>query len=229
MTIDTKTRTQAILDAAAHLIIQHGYDRVTMRDVADSVGLNRALLYAHFNSKDDLLEALIKREMRKYGELWIERIEADPRGGTIGSIFRSIVYAINHTPFMAAIVKRDEATFGKYLRKPGNIFTAMQTPNMSRDLLQALQEAGVIRQGVNLPAVAYIMDIISYGLVGLSDVSQAGPNPPYDDLMKTLAEMFDHMLTPDDGGNPAGGKEVLRQLAARARAYFQQLDQTEER
>jgi AcrR family transcriptional regulator len=229
MGIDSKARRQAILDAAARLIIQFGYNKTTLSDVADAVGLNRVLIYTYFKSKDDLLEVLIQREMRKYGEAWIERIEADPLGGTIGSLFRSIIYATNQTPFMAAIVKKDEAIFGKYLRKPGNILAAMQGPNMSRELLEELQKAGAIRQGVNLAVVAYIMDLISYGLVGASEVPSQGSTPPYDEVMETMAEMFDRLLKPEDGGNPEAGKNVLRKLAATARDYFQQLDQTEEK
>ena len=220
MAIDVKVREQAILDAAGKLIIQQGYDKTTMSDVADAVGLNRALIYAHFKSKDDLLEALIAREMRKYGELWIEHIEADPKGGTVASIHHSISYALKHTPFMAAIVTRDEGTFGKYLRKPGNIFKAMQTPSMTRDLLQAMQEAGAIRKSVNIRAMAYIMDVISYGVVGPGNTPNADTVPPYDELMETIAEMLDRMLTPEDGGNLEAGKNVLRRLAESARANF---------
>ena len=221
MAIDTKAREQAILDAAAKLIIQHGYDKTTIGDVAEAVGLNRALVYAYFKSKDDLLAVLIAREMRKYGELWMEHIETDPKGGAVASIYRSISYALKHTPFMAAIVTRDEGTFGKYLRKPGNIFEGMQTPSMTRDLLQA---AGVIRQGVNIPAMAYIMDIIANGLVEQRNVSTMDIVPPYDELMETLAEIFDRMLAPEDGGNLAAGKDILRQLAAASRAHFEQVE-----
>jgi len=225
MTIDTDAREQAILDSAARLIIQQGYNKTTMGDVADAVGLNRALIYAHFKSKDDLLEALIAREMRKYGELWIEHIEADPKGGTVAGLHRSLLYALQHSPFMAAIVSRDEHAFGKYLRKPGNLFAAMQTPTKTRDLLQAMQNAGAVRPGVNIPAMAYIMDVISYGLVGLSEAAAIGKIPPYDELLETVAELFDRMLTPEDGGNFEAGKEILRQVAAGSREQFEQMNQ----
>ena len=122
MTTTSQTRREAILDAAAKLIIQYGYDKTTIGDVANIIGLNRALVYGFFRSKDDLLEALIRREMRKYGASWFESLMADPQGGTIASVYRSIVYALKNNPFMAAIATRDEGAFGKYLRKPGNLF-----------------------------------------------------------------------------------------------------------
>ena len=41
MGIDEKERERAILDATAELLLRHGYNKVTMSDVADAVGLNR--------------------------------------------------------------------------------------------------------------------------------------------------------------------------------------------
>lgn len=221
MSLDSQTRKQSLLDAAASLIIQYGYDKTTIGDVADAIGLNRALVYGYFKSKDDLLEALVRREMRKYGELWFEHLMADPQGGTVASIYRSVAYALKNTPFMAAIVMRDQGTFGKYLRKPGNIFEGMQSQNISSGLLKSLQEAGTIRQDVNLQTITYIMDALANSLVSLPRTGQA---PAFDELLETIAEMFDRMLTPEGGGNLEAGKNVMRQFAADAQKFFEQMD-----
>jgi AcrR family transcriptional regulator len=63
MTTEGKDRVEAILDAAARLIIRYGYNKMTITDIADAVGLARGLIYLHFKSKDEVLEALIAREM----------------------------------------------------------------------------------------------------------------------------------------------------------------------
>lgn len=209
------------MDAAARLIVQHGYDKTTIGDVADAIGLNRALVYGYFKSKDDLLAALIRREMRKYGELWFEHLMADPRGGTVASIYRSIAYALKNNPFMAAIVTRNEGTFGKYLRRPGNVFEGRQAQNISKDLLLSLQNAGAIRQGVNIPAVVYIMDVLANDMV---THSKTAPAPSYEELLETIAEMFDRMLTPEDGGNIEAGKKVLHHFALEARGFFDEME-----
>jgi AcrR family transcriptional regulator len=221
---DPQVRKQAILDAAEKLIIQYGYDKTTIGDVADAIGLNRALVYAYFKSKDDLLEALIKREMAKYGKLWFDHLMADPQGGTVASIYRSIAYALKNNPFMAAIVTRDEGTLGKYLRRPGNIFEGKQPQNMSSGLLQALQDAGTIRRGVSISAITHIMDVLANDLVIRSKIA---PAPSHEELLETIAEMFDRMLTPENGGNVEAGKRVLRQFAMEAKAFFDQIDTLE--
>jgi hypothetical protein len=139
----------------------------------------------------------------------------------VASIYRSIAHALKNNPFMAAIVTRDEGTFGKYLRRPGNIFEGKQPQSMSTSLLQALQEAGTIRHGVNISTITHIMDVLANDLVSPSKVASA---PPYYELLATIAEMFDRMLTPENGGNAEAGKRVLRQFAAEATAFFEEID-----
>ncbi len=49
-------RTRRLLrDALVALILEKGYDRVTVQDVLDRADVGRATFYAHFRDKDDLL------------------------------------------------------------------------------------------------------------------------------------------------------------------------------
>jgi AcrR family transcriptional regulator len=50
--VDTKV---AILNVAARLYADRGYSAVSMRDVANGVGVTQANLYYHFKDKDDLI------------------------------------------------------------------------------------------------------------------------------------------------------------------------------
>jgi TetR/AcrR family acrAB operon transcriptional repressor len=215
-------REQRILDAAEALIIQYGYDKTTMSDIAAEAGVSRGIVYLHFDSKDSLFEALIRRQMLQYGQTWLDHIEDDPRGGTIGGIYQTVLYAINSQPFMAAIVKRDRAVWGKYLRKPDNLFASMQSSSMWVDTLRAMQDAGAVRQDVDVAVMAHIMDILGYGMVAIDDIKDPEDSPPMDVVMETIADMMDQILTPEDGGSVEEGKAIIRRLAATARAQFGQ-------
>ena len=55
-----------LLDAAAALIIERGFRRVRMQDVADAVGVSRQTVYNEFGDKWRLAQALTLRENERY-------------------------------------------------------------------------------------------------------------------------------------------------------------------
>jgi TetR/AcrR family transcriptional regulator, cholesterol catabolism regulator len=59
------SRREEILDRATHLIARSGYDGVSIRDLAEGVGLSKATIMHHFGSKDRLLEEVHARYMRR--------------------------------------------------------------------------------------------------------------------------------------------------------------------
>jgi AcrR family transcriptional regulator len=52
-----------ILEHALDLFAAHGYDRTTIRAIAESAGISQGLIYNYFESKDALLRALFERSM----------------------------------------------------------------------------------------------------------------------------------------------------------------------
>lgn len=228
MGIDEKEREQAILDAAATLLLRHGYNKTTMSDVANAVDLNRALIYLHFKSKDEVVEALILRELERYGALWSQALKADPLGGSIASIYRGMVPVLKQLPLMAAILVQDEQTFGKYLRKPGNLFIHLTPAITTREALQAMQELGVVRQDVNIAAMTFIMDALTPAILETLSFQREAPStdserlgkPSYEELMDTMTEMLDRMLTPESGANLQAGKAALLQGVENVQAHF---------
>lgn len=49
---------QRILDVALDLFIEKGYDKASLREIAEQLGFTKAALYYHFASKEDILKAL---------------------------------------------------------------------------------------------------------------------------------------------------------------------------
>lgn len=52
---------QRILDVAAALFLARGYEGASLREIARDVGMKPGSLYYHFESKDALLEAILRR------------------------------------------------------------------------------------------------------------------------------------------------------------------------
>ena len=51
---------QEILDTALELFADQGYDKTSLREIAEQVGVTKAALYYHFRSKEDILVALVE-------------------------------------------------------------------------------------------------------------------------------------------------------------------------
>ena len=55
-------RRPEVLDAALKLFLESGYDGTSMQAVADEAGVTKPVVYACFDSKDELFRALLARE-----------------------------------------------------------------------------------------------------------------------------------------------------------------------
>ncbi len=55
-----------LLRAAAELFAQRGPERVSVREIAERAGVNHALIFRHFHTKESLLTALLDRDARAF-------------------------------------------------------------------------------------------------------------------------------------------------------------------
>ena len=78
---DTRER---ILDVALDLFIEQGYDKTTLRQIAEPLGFTQAAIYYHFAAKEDILVALHLR-LHALGRPAFEQLaeEAGPSGWAV--------------------------------------------------------------------------------------------------------------------------------------------------
>nr|AGS53079.1 transcriptional regulator, TetR/AcrR family [uncultured bacterium contig00036] len=92
--MDALTTKEKIMDAAARLFSDKGYDCVSMRDIAAVVGIQAASIYNHFPSKRDILLSLYEFYVRERGavapdiETVLPRLETE----SIYDVARSLEY-----------------------------------------------------------------------------------------------------------------------------------------
>ena len=68
---------QKILDVALDLFISQGYDKVSLREIAEQVGVTKAALYYHFASKEELFKTLIDPVLA-FGAASAELLDGQP-------------------------------------------------------------------------------------------------------------------------------------------------------
>ena len=59
---------EAILTAAAELFVEQGYDRFSLRQVAERIGYSPTTIYLYFENKDDLLFQVADEGYRRFSE-----------------------------------------------------------------------------------------------------------------------------------------------------------------
>lgn len=220
-------RENRILDAANELIVRYGYDKTTVQEIAQQAGVSKGSIYLHFKSKDELFEALLMREISRYSKDWVEKVEADPQGGTLGSFYRNFLIAYENNSLLKAMFAQDSRVLGSYMRQPGNVMEKMYGQSLRPEFIARLQDVGVVREDVEPQDVAHILDVIGYGLVSIGDIKDPAIIPPLDGVIELIAEMMDKTLAPSGGANSEAGKALVRQMTEEGLRAMDQLKESE--
>ena len=82
----------AILNAAERLFVEKGYHAISMREIADAVGMTKAALYYHFRDKEQLFMAILEGVLNELSAL-IEQCRTvnTSHRGQIEAIVRQIM------------------------------------------------------------------------------------------------------------------------------------------
>lgn len=78
----------AVLDAATELIADRGPNAVTVRAIAERAGVNHALVHRYFGTKEDLIAAVIAREVSYFKHLAAQESAPD-------QVFRRLLAALS--------------------------------------------------------------------------------------------------------------------------------------
>lgn len=97
-----------ILDAAEKLFFERGYDRTSVQDILDVLGMSKGGFYHYFDAKDSVLRAVSERR----AQARFERLAAELRDGR-----RSPVDKLNLLLGMANLFQAEDAPFAALLIK----------------------------------------------------------------------------------------------------------------
>ncbi|MDR2523258.1 MAG: TetR/AcrR family transcriptional regulator [Synergistaceae bacterium] len=58
---DSEQTVSKILDTAAELFMEKGYEQTTMQNIVDGLGMSKGAIFHHFRSKEDVMDGVIRR------------------------------------------------------------------------------------------------------------------------------------------------------------------------
>jgi len=89
----SKATVDAILEAAARILVQDGYEATTTRKVAEVAGVSIGSLYQYFPSKEALVTALAERQVERVLAKVSEALEGAP-GAALPDVARQLAQGI---------------------------------------------------------------------------------------------------------------------------------------
>jgi AcrR family transcriptional regulator len=87
-----------ILEAAAGLFREHGYAGVSLRDIAEAVGMKTGSLYYHFDSKESLVEEILM--LGTLGAFAASRAAVEALGSRADPVDKLEAAFVAHTRFL---------------------------------------------------------------------------------------------------------------------------------
>ena len=124
--VDDDTTGQRILDAGLHQLELFGLRRTTMEDIAKRAGVSRVTVYRYFASKNELLDAVLLRELgRKLDELRARLAPLPSDEDRIVEGFSFIVDALRSNVLLQRLVRGEPELVLPQLTTEGGAFIAL--------------------------------------------------------------------------------------------------------
>ncbi len=208
-----------ILDAARDVLLHYGYDKTTMSDIAREADVAKSTIYRRWDKKDDLLQALLWREIQTYISDWFRRIDDDPQPG-YSSLIRAGLEAMHASDFIFALYSRERHLLGTLLEHSNVTAFYSRSQVMFTAFLQELQAIGAIRQDVDPAVVAYLAECLEYGYIKMGDVLPDDETPPTDAIIAGMVQMIERMIAPEDTDNPEAAAAIVRRYIQQIKAAY---------
>ncbi|MDU0349117.1 helix-turn-helix domain-containing protein [Actinomyces sp. MRS3W] len=145
-------RRAAIVDAAMEVFAEQGYNNLSLRQIADAVGVSHTLLRHHFGNKETLLQAVLTRR-EEAESTW--RAELFAEHGLLDAL--PLIMAHNATiPGLIQLdtVMRAEAINPDHPAHDYIVGLAERFRTAVRTDLESEREAGYLREDVDLDLTA---------------------------------------------------------------------------
>jgi AcrR family transcriptional regulator len=157
---------ERILKAAGQLIAEHGIDAVTITDIANAADVSRGNLYSHFDSKEALLNAIVKPMVTQAVEQ-IRKLKDLPPAHAIAGLLRVHATLWREIPGALSVAHQFHSELAA-----ASASTEEAQPHNVTQIFQQAADAGILRV---TPALA--IKIFNGIAVPLLELCQEAPDP----------------------------------------------------
>lgn len=180
---------QRCLEEATRLFVTHGYHGISMREIAEQVGVSKANLYHHFRDKEDLFLAVLEDNLARLDAIVHEarQRESTPRG----QITHILLALAACAPEQRAIIRLADQELGQISPEAREAFSRLYHERFTGPIEAILQEG--MASGALRP-----MDVhqATWALLGMvypffHPTSETTPSPTAETIHQLVSIFFD--------------------------------------
>lgn len=194
-----------VLDAAADLIVNDGYDAVSMATIAERSGYEEAELRSLFDSSGDVLISMLNREFSRIYAGVVDNIERDPRGGLLSRVYLYILTSLYERPLARSLFLIDRSALNAIMRN-NTSFRYQPQIGVRGELIEALQEVGMVTRDVDPFRLSAVISSFTAGL------ALTAPHDDLDTVVRGLSDLLARGVD-NDVADTEPGKQVFYQWA----------------
>lgn len=212
-----RARAERILDAAAGLLEQHGYRRVSIDDVAARAGVGKGTIYLHWATREALFWAALQREAMRLLDDIAARLGGDAGLALPHRLMPALFTEVQRRPLVRALLLSDAEVLGA-LSADDSVAAVQRELAGNPDYLELLERHGLLRPGLTPTAAGHILDGVMRGFFAAQDAdARSGTGLPTDQRAELLADVMARTLEP---GGPVPADAVAA-LSAEVTGLFQ--------
>lgn len=138
---------RTILDAAAGLFVEHGYEALSMRQIAERIGYSATTIYRYYEDKDDLLFAIVQEGFLRFGT---QLTRAAQRGGEPLARLQALGHAYvefglkNPVYYQLMFMQRSDFLFESRVEEEAPMIDSF---GVLQQAVEQSMEAGILRRG----------------------------------------------------------------------------------
>jgi AcrR family transcriptional regulator len=169
------TRREQIVNAARKLVIKCGSENVTVRRIAQEVGVSEAAIYRHFKSKRDILYLLVESiEINLISDL---ESQNRPEHGRLENVLLNHLSALEMRRGISFQVIAEIISLGDKKLNNRIYETIKKYISKFKELLLTEIEKGEVRGDIDVEAAAVILFSVVQGLSNIWTLSNYSFNP----------------------------------------------------
>ena len=162
----TEVRRTQIADAARKVAVKYGSEHVTVRRIANEIGISEGALYRHFRSKHDILSLMVERIQEDIVAGIVKGAAGRTPLGVLESALQNHMSSIEQRKSVSFQVIAEIISLGdKKLNRQASEALDRYTAHIAELLSQGI-EAGEIRKDVVPEETAILITAAIQGLVG---------------------------------------------------------------